>query len=429
MKIDLHVHSKFSTRPSQWVLQKIGCPESFTDPFMLREIALKKGMSMVTLTDHNTIEGVLEIAHLPDVFISEEITTYFPEDGCKVHVLAYDISERRHREIQRVRFSIFDLVKFLRAEGIVHVIAHPLYSTNDRMDADHFEQLLLLFKNFELNGARDESQNRILKTILAGLSPRDMERLSNKHGIEPAFSNPWQKHLTAGSDDHSSLNIACKYTEVKTAQTLKEFLGGVAQGECIPHGTEATPLTMAYNLYSIAYQFYRKKFTLDRYVQKDIFMRFLDNFLSSRNEKSGLKSRIYFFIDTHRHSKIPDKAAGIKQLLRHETQKLLLRDSGFLSIAKRGNVEDADLDEKWFEFVHHISNRTLLHFLNPFMDHLSGANVFDIFSSIGSAGALYSLLAPYYLSFSLFARDREVAENIRLRLLKKVSGKSNPIIP
>ena len=86
-----------------------------------------------------------------------------------------------------------------------------------------------------------------------------------------------------------------------------------------------------------------------------------------------------------------------------------------MSIAKLGDTKEANLDEKWFEFVHHISNETLLHFLDPFMDHLSGANVFDIFSSLGSAGALYSLLAPYFLSFSLFARDREVTEKIRLR--------------
>jgi predicted metal-dependent phosphoesterase TrpH len=103
MKIDLHVHSKFSTRPSQWFLQKIGCPESFTDPFRLREIALERGMAMVTLTDHNTIKGVLEIAHLPDVFISEEVTTYFPEDGCKVHVLVFDISEQQ--PVQCFRFG------------------------------------------------------------------------------------------------------------------------------------------------------------------------------------------------------------------------------------------------------------------------------------------------------------------------------------
>jgi predicted metal-dependent phosphoesterase TrpH len=87
-KVDMHVHSRFSTRPSQWILQKIGCPESFTEPRRLYDIALKKGMDMVTVTDHNTIAGALEIAHLPNTFVSEEITTYFPEDRCKLHVLA-----------------------------------------------------------------------------------------------------------------------------------------------------------------------------------------------------------------------------------------------------------------------------------------------------------------------------------------------------
>ncbi len=415
MKIDLHVHSKFSTRPSQWVLQKIGCPESFTDPLRLRDIALERGMNLVTITDHNTIEGALEIAHLPDAFVSEEITTYFPEDGCKIHVLAFDISEAQHRDIQRARASVFDLVDYLRREGIVHGVAHPLYSTNDRMNADHFEQLLLLFKNFELNGARDESQNRVLQGILSLLGPQDIDRLANKHGIPPGFSEPWRKILTGGSDDHSSLNIACKHTEVVGVQTLSGFLKGVSAGQCLPRGDEATPLTLAYTLYSIAYQFYKKKFDLDRYVHKDIFMRFLDGFLGNNHPASGIKSRVYFFIGSHRRLRVPQKGAGIKQLLQHETRKLLFSDPALLNIAKQGNGKERRLDDKWFDFVQSISNKTLLHFLDRFMDHLSGANVFDIFSSLGSAGALYSLLAPYFLSFSLFARDREVAEEIGAR--------------
>ena len=91
MKIDPHVHSRHSTRPSQWVLQKIGCPESFTAPSAIYRIARERGMDMVTIADHNTIAGALEIAHLPDTFVSVEITTSFPEDGCKAHVLALDI--------------------------------------------------------------------------------------------------------------------------------------------------------------------------------------------------------------------------------------------------------------------------------------------------------------------------------------------------
>ena len=91
MKIDMHVHSKFSKRPSEWILKKLSCPESFTDPARVYNIAKKRGMSLVTITDHNTIEGCLEIADIPDTFISEEVTTYFPDDGCKLHVLSYNI--------------------------------------------------------------------------------------------------------------------------------------------------------------------------------------------------------------------------------------------------------------------------------------------------------------------------------------------------
>ncbi|MFP4031139.1 MAG: PHP domain-containing protein, partial [Desulfococcaceae bacterium] len=155
MNIDLHVHSKFSKRPTQWVLRKIGCPESFTEPLQIYRIARRRGMDLVTISDHNSIAGALEIAHLPGAFVSEEITTYFPEDGCKLHVLALDVTEAQHDEIQKLRKNVFELVPWLRDQGILHILAHPLYAVNDRLTLDHFEQALLLFKCFELNGARN----------------------------------------------------------------------------------------------------------------------------------------------------------------------------------------------------------------------------------------------------------------------------------
>jgi hypothetical protein len=44
------------------------------------------GMDLVTISDHNTLEGALRIAHLPGTFLSEELTTRFPEDGVVLHV-------------------------------------------------------------------------------------------------------------------------------------------------------------------------------------------------------------------------------------------------------------------------------------------------------------------------------------------------------
>ena len=117
-------------------------------------------MTLVTITDHNKIEGALEIAHLPGTFISEEVTSYFPEDGCKVHLLVYNITEAQHADIQKLRPNIFDLVGFLKKAGIACAVAHPLYAVNDRLTPDHFEKLLLLFKIFELNGDSSPVSNR-----------------------------------------------------------------------------------------------------------------------------------------------------------------------------------------------------------------------------------------------------------------------------
>ena len=56
-------------------------------------------MDFVTITDHDTIEGNLEISDLKHTFISEEITTYFPHDPCKLHLLVWGITEAQHAEI------------------------------------------------------------------------------------------------------------------------------------------------------------------------------------------------------------------------------------------------------------------------------------------------------------------------------------------
>jgi predicted metal-dependent phosphoesterase TrpH len=171
----------------------MGCPESFTEPSQIYRIAKEKGMSLVTITDHNRIEGALEIAHFPDAFVSEELTTFFPEDKCKVHVLVYDISEAQHADIQKVRQNLFELVDYLQEQDIVHVLAHPLFSPNDRLTLDKFGKLLLLFKNFELNGDADPQVNHCLKRILSGLTSADINHLSQIHDLAARIPRSWQK--------------------------------------------------------------------------------------------------------------------------------------------------------------------------------------------------------------------------------------------
>jgi len=414
MNIDLHVHSRFSKRPSQWILQKIDCPESFTQPLQVYRIAKKRGMSLVTVSDHNTIDGALEIAHLPDVFISEEITAHFPEDGCKVHILALDITEAEHREIAKIRKNIYHLAAYLNLAGIFHVLAHPLYAVNDRLTIDHFERMLLLFKNFELNGARSDAQNRSLETLLRALTPVDIDRLADKHGIAPEFEAPWRKNIVGGSDDHSGLNIARTYTRVTNAATVREFLDGIRGGKSEVVSHASTPQTMAHNLYGIAYQFYRSKFNLSRHVSKDRLLQFLDNSLNCEaGAENGLISRIHFFFNYRRQSRtrhgMPDT---LMDLVRRETDKLLRDYPDIMMGAREAGAIFGSREKNWFDFVNRLSNAVLSSTAKRLFDHFSGANVFNIFGTLGSAGGLYSLLAPYFVAFSQFTKDRGVNRSI-----------------
>ncbi|HSV62494.1 MAG TPA: PHP domain-containing protein, partial [Chthoniobacterales bacterium] len=148
-RCDLHIHSRFSARSEEWLFRRFDFPDSYSDPRELYRLVREHGMDFVTITDHDTIEGNLEIADLAGTFISEEVTTHFPTDPCKIHLLVWGISEAQHAEIVRARDNIFDLQSYLQRESIAHSVAHPLYSINGKLEASHLERLILLFKHFE----------------------------------------------------------------------------------------------------------------------------------------------------------------------------------------------------------------------------------------------------------------------------------------
>ena len=119
---------------------------------------------------------------------------------------------------------------YLNKEGISHAVAHPRYSINDKLSIAKFEQMLLLFNMFELNGSRDDFHNQILREIVTPLKPDDIQFLAGKHGIDPYGTDPWDKRLISGSDDHSSINIATTWSEVEGVSSIREFLSGICEG-------------------------------------------------------------------------------------------------------------------------------------------------------------------------------------------------------
>ena len=99
MRCDLHVHSKHSGAADLPVLRHVG-RESYSEPLAVYERAMARGMDLVTLTDHDTIAGALELRHLPNVFVSEEVTVLLSRER-QLHVNVFDLREEQHEAITR----------------------------------------------------------------------------------------------------------------------------------------------------------------------------------------------------------------------------------------------------------------------------------------------------------------------------------------
>src|SRR5947199_9065449 len=210
-----------------------------------------RGLDYVTITDHDAIAGCLEIAHLPRTFISEQVTTYFPNDPCKLHILVWGISEQQHRDIEGIRDNIFDLQRYLQTTQITHAVAHPLYSVNGKLEGHHLEQLILLFKHFEgINGLRDALLSDLAQTLFGQLTPQKIDALANRHNLAPTHAEPWKKIFIGGSDDHGGQFAASAFTETPDAESATKFLEYVRSGDCSARGHGGTPLALSHGFYN-----------------------------------------------------------------------------------------------------------------------------------------------------------------------------------
>ncbi|NWF55013.1 MAG: glycosyltransferase [Syntrophaceae bacterium] len=383
-------------------------------------------MNGVTITDHNSILGSLAIAHLPNAFISEEVTTYFPDHPGEIHVLALRINEEKHREIQRLRRNIFDLVAYLKDQAIPHVLAHPLYGLGSHLPGDVFERLLLLFRNFEANGTRAEEQNETLKAILSFLRPEDMERLGELHGFRPPDPDPWLKNLVGGSDDHSLLYVGSRYTEVPGAQGLEDFFRGLETGNARVGGGQSKPEQLAHSVCSIAYQFFRERLGLQRTRGRNPIFRFLDRSLLARiEEKETFLPRLRGFWP---HLGIRGlKNMGFQtgwSIFQRTVLKPFLGDpqlKEFLKTVKGGD----DHGSQWFRFVKTAVNTSLSQIMEQVFQDADAAScgLLPLLPSIGSAGTFGLLAGPYMGSYAHAAADRRSSRQVLENFFPSIPGK------
>lgn len=269
IKIDLHLHSRYSDKPAGFFSKKLDMHESYVTPQHLYDTLFERGMSHFTITDHDEIGGCLEIAHLPGVFISEEATAYFPEDRCHIHVLCYDITVAQHEMIQKTRYNVYALVDYLQEQNILHVFAHPLYDMDGRLNETHIERCLLMFDNWEIiNGTRSGISSKLTQEIAEKFDAEGLEHLAQKYGY-----NKRRRHrisYTAGSDDHGGMDVGRTYTECP-GETLEDFKAAFENSTTLPRGEYGSPVRLSHMIMGISYQWAKEKKHSNSYLLDYLF--------------------------------------------------------------------------------------------------------------------------------------------------------------
>jgi predicted metal-dependent phosphoesterase TrpH len=208
MKCDMHIHTKFSGPCTTPLVGKIW-QESYSEPEAVYSILRRRGMDLITLTDHDSITGAEKLRGRADFFVSEELTCRMPS-GAEVHVGVYDITERQHVHLQQRRNDLVALLMYLTENRLFFSVNHVFSSLTGRREADDYAWFRDYFPAIESRNGH----------MLAGQNEDSQE-----------LARQWRKIEIGGSDAHVSASAATAYTEVPGARNKEEFFAGLRAGK------------------------------------------------------------------------------------------------------------------------------------------------------------------------------------------------------
>ena len=194
------------------------CRESYNDPLALYETLKRRGMHIVTVTDHDSVGAAEVLRRFPDFFVSEEVTCILP-GGTEAHIAVYDITERQHVEIQARRNDVLRLIAYLREQGLLFGVNHAFSALTGRRRAMDFALFEAEFPMLETRNGH-----------IPARSNRTAERTAER----------WGKIATGGSDSHTMGPLARTWTEVPGASTVREFIEGLRAGRATVAGADGT---------------------------------------------------------------------------------------------------------------------------------------------------------------------------------------------
>jgi glycosyltransferase involved in cell wall biosynthesis/predicted metal-dependent phosphoesterase TrpH len=230
-RVDLHCHSTASEISKLGIQRSLGLPECATPPEEVYELAKRRGMDFVTITDHDTIDGCLEIADRDGVFNSEELTVWFRGEPQAVHLLCFGITPDDHAWLQEHNGDVEACAEYLHSNEISCSLAHPFYAVEAPLSPAHRRKLAQLFPVWETrNGSRARELNMPAAIYI------------ETHGGTG----------TGGSDDHAGVDIGRTFTETPPATTPEEFLRHIREGRADARGEQGSAAKWAHAAMGLA---------------------------------------------------------------------------------------------------------------------------------------------------------------------------------
>jgi predicted metal-dependent phosphoesterase TrpH len=254
LRADLHVHSWHSGFTSSMPMFR--SRDCYSTPDEVYRAAKARGMDVVTITDHDRIDGCIEFLSrhpdAPDFLMGEEVECRLPPHGVRLHLGAFGLTERMHAEAQALRDDVREAAAFLRAEGAALVLHHPFHFFRGEIPAQaYLDALLPLVDAVEVrNGTMLPAHNAVSSSVAAVWRGREPGRRMGE---------------TGGSDAHVLGHVGDTWTaaEVRSAgepgraaSPAAVFLEALRAGRTTADGLQGTPGRFAFEIYGVVFNYW-----------------------------------------------------------------------------------------------------------------------------------------------------------------------------
>jgi predicted metal-dependent phosphoesterase TrpH len=234
LRADLHVHTSASRVSG--TLPILGSRDCYSPPLRVYETAKARGMDLVAITDHDSIDGALELLSsrpgADDIIVGEEVSCWLPGSRTEVHFGVYGVTEALHRDLQPLRRNAFEVAARLRQADVFFALNHLLHFYRGQMPFDEYLRLLDEVSALEVrNGTMVPAHNALVEKLATSWNGK-------------RFS------MVAGSDAHTLRRVGLTWTEAP-GRTREDFMQSLRTGQSRPGGLHGGTAAVAGDAYGV----------------------------------------------------------------------------------------------------------------------------------------------------------------------------------